>query len=705
MSFHSLVNTAQFSYTSRDFKKNGGRYTTAPKGSRDYFQFWEEENKRCLYGYKVGDLWIPGRMYGYLNFFPMSRVPESLMVRALEERRSSKSGLVSQAAVEKIVGFPAFWEISYEWWNLKHIAWYGGEFMGIKSPGNKHMCALKTRGAGFSYMEAWDGVYNYNFIPGSKSYYFAGALPYLVGDAIMDKVQAGLDWINLHSPYWKKNRQVKRSIDHQRASYLDTFGMERGSMSEIIAQVVDKPSKTRGKRGRKVTFEEAGSFPNMEAALEVSLGSISEGSIYVGQASVFGTGGEEGPGIQGLENIFENPDVWDMLSFPNVYEDGFAHTECGYFVPCWRANSWYMDEDGNVDMAAALHADDVIRAKKAKSKLPKDLDRRKAEYPRNPKEALQRITGNGFNVAEIDAQIARLESDTGLKGMVRHGQMMRNPDAPKGDPHGGIEFKVQPKDVARPIEDFPHNQRDDMSGCVSIVERPYKDQKGRVPDGMYKLIFDSYYKEDSDDQTSLWSWKIWKMDNNQDPAFGNLPVAWSAARPVRYQDNLDRMFAAAEYYNAIIQGEISGGGQSVVTHAKTYHLLHRLAHEPEMAHNKEIASKKAGQSYLMNMSDDRKKLGISYLEDWHVQPRSLGTDGVKVLNVHRIYDIAWLREMRKYNPAKGNYDRISDAIVAMFELKENYALQVRARRKKRDFFNRELFQESESSSAGVTTAY
>ena len=705
MAFHSLVNTAQFSYTARDFKKNGGKYVTAPKGSRDYFQFWEEEDRRCLYGYKVGDLWIPGRMYYYLNHFPMSRVPEAVMLASLEERRSSKTGRISQVAVEKSIGFPAFWEIAYEWWNFKHIAWYGGEFMGIRSDGNKHLCALKTRGAGFSYMEAADGCYNYNFIPGSKSYFFAGAEPYLVGDAIMDKVQAGLDWTNQHSPYWKQNRQVKKSVMHQRASYLDSYGDERGSFSEIIGQIVDKPSKTRGKRGRKAVFEEGGSFPRMEEALEVSMGSMSEGSVYVGQISVFGTGGEQGPGIMGLENVFDNPIAWDMLVFHNIWEQGRQGTECGYFVPCWRANSWFMDENGNVDMMAALKADEIQRAKKKKSKKPKDLDRRVAEYPRNPREALQRLNGNGFNIAEIDAQIKRLESSQQLSGMVRHGVFTRNPDAPKNDPHNGVEFNIQSKHVAQPIEDYPHDQTGNMSGCVSIVERPYTDGKGRVPQGMYVLTFDAYAKEEAIDQTSLWSWKVWKLDNKMDPKFGNLPVCWGAGRMPRYQDNIDRMFMAADYYNADIQGEVAGGGQSVITHAKTYRLLHKIKHEPEMAHNKEIASKAAGNSYLMNMATDRKNLGLTYLEDWHVQMRGMDEKGIPILNVHRIYDIAWLKEMRAHDPTKGNYDRISDAIVAMFELKENYALTIRHRRKQRAFYERTLYSDNGQSTLETTSAY
>ncbi len=1049
MGFHKLVNTAYFSEAARDWKKNGGKYTTAPQGSRDYKQYWEEQENRCKYGYKVGDLWISGRHYGYLNFFPMSRVPESVLMRALEEGKDRR-GNISVKIAEKIVDFPSFWEVDYEWWNYKHIAWYGGEFMGVNAgAGGLHLGCLKARGAGFSYKEAWDGVYNYNFIPGSKSYYFAATEPFLIGDAIMDKVQTGLDWINQYCPYWKQNRQVKKTVMHQKASYLDEFGVERGKMSEIIGQIVDKPSKahpyssniitpsgpkkwsdiqigskifgsdgkiitveatvelgeqdiytmtftdgrkvdctldhlwnisgwhtrqrnkelytylreetvdtkeiirrldqswsgtnplkiklngctdypesivpvdpytlgillgdgsikratknitpltmlhedvdqikqyipyevkrcnwgtgirnsiyisngkklftdlklidktagtkfipdiykynskevrlaiinglldtdgsvtedfgviefcskseqlakdfiwivhslgfggtmksriingtryyrcyiyaaneelslfrlprkririqnrklnakavhitqyigiqsvvfshkelakciqvdaedalyliedhivthnTRGKRGRKATFEEAGSFPGLEDALEVAMGSMRSGSAYVGQISVFGTGGEVGPGIQGLENIFGNPAAWDMLAFPNIWEDGMYNTECGYFVPCYRVNEFFKDADGNVDMKGAIIADDLERAKKKKSKRPKDLDRRKAEYPRTPAEALQRLNGNGFNLAELDAQIRRIESSKAIQAMIRHGKLIRGDDENKRP-----EFVIQPKDVAKPIEDFPHNQTDDLTGCVSVVERPFSEDPKQIPEGMYKLTFDAYYKEESEDVTSLWSVKIWKMDNQIDPSFANLPVAWYAGRPTRYEDNHEITMLLAEWYNAKIQGEISGGGQSMVTYAKQRRKLHMICNEPEMMHNKELASKSAGNSYLMNMPPNRKKLGMTYLEDWHVEPRGVDEKGNMILNVHRIYDIAFLREMRKHNPEKGNYDRISDAIIAMFEQKENYAVQVKTRRESRAFYSneRELFGGSGQSYSGETTS-
>lgn len=704
MSFHNLVNTRYFSEAAIEWKKNGGIYTRAPHGSRDYFQYWEEQTRRCLYGYKVADTWISGRHYGYLNFSPMSRVPEKTLLANIEESRD-KRGRLSKNIAEKIIEFPSFWEVDYEWWNFKHIAWYGGTFMGIHSPGGKHMVALKTRGCGFSYKEAWDGVYNYNFIDGSKSYYFAATEPFLIGDAIMDKVQADLDWINRYSPYWKKNRQVRHTLMHQKASYLDEMGVEKGTFSEIIGQIVDKASKTRGKRGRKATFEEAGSFPHLEDAVEVCLGSMREGGAYVGQVSIFGTGGESGPGIQGLENIFNYPESWDMLSFPNIWEEGIAGTECGYFVPCYRANAWFQDADGNVNIEAAVMNDDIARAKKKKSGKPKDLDRRKAEYPRTPAEALSRLNGNGFNIAEVDAQITRIRTNPAIHGMLKYGRMISSENVK----NNAVDFMVLPKFTAKPIEEFPHKDNDDLRGCVTIAMPPVRDQNGFVPDGVYEISFDSYYKEDSEDKTSLFSLKVWKVENTFDPSWVDLPVAWYVGRPTRLDEVYEQLFALCRYYNAKCQGEIAGGGQGVVAYAKTYRLLEWIHNEPEMTHNKELASKSAGTSYLMNMAVDRKRLGMMYQEDWHMAPRGVDENGNIIRNIHRIYDIAYLLEMKKYNPEVGNYDRLSDGIVGMYLLKERRAMMVQTARAETDLFTegRTFFGGSSTDieSGAVTSSY
>ena len=687
MSWHNLVNTAYFSEAARDFKKNGGRYCKAPRGSRDYYDYWEEHEKRCLQGYKVADTWIPGRYYFYLNFFPMFRASD-------EGQRSNKK------TVNKEMGFPRFTEMQYEWWRFKHIAWNGGTFMGINSEGGKHICCAKAREAGFSYLEAADGVYNYNFLPGSKSYYAASSEQYLTKDGILNKVQEGLDFINTHIPYWKQNRMKKNTLLHQKASFLDGKGEELGTMSEIMGLIVDNPHKTRGKRGRKFTFEEAGSFPKLKQAYEIVLGSMKASDKYCGQISVFGTGGEEGEGIEGLEDMFYTPEAYDMLAFPNIWEAGGGSSTCGYFVPCWRTNFGFMDDHGNVDIGSAIAFDDAERTKKKLSKDPKALDRRKAEFPRTPSEAFQRLHSNGFNIAEIDAQIKRIQSSQAIQGLIRYGQLIRSSSEAS---LGGVEFVNQPREVAKPLLDFPHKSGDgsDLTGCVTIYEKPFLDHTGHVPPGIYQIVFDAYYKDDAEDRTSLFAIYVIKQDNPIDPSFNQLPVASYVGRPTKVNSCYEKLFMLAQYYNCTVQGEISGGGKGVLDYARQNRLLHKVEFEPEMVHNKELATNARNRAYLMNMTTDRKRLGMTYLEDWHTEIRGLDEQGNPILNIHKIYDIALLKEMRKAGSI--NTDRISALIIMMFMLKENVTKRLNVKKSANSFYERVLFGESVQD--GYTTAY
>ncbi len=699
MGFHHLVNTRYFSEAARDFHKNGGRYCMAPIGSREWNEYWEEQERRCRQGYSVGGLWIPGRHYDYLNFTPIMKVDDKIALRAFEERRG-KSGKVSVLTAERIFDFPRFYEIDYEWYNFKHIAWYGGQFMGVSSPGGRHICCGKTRGAGFSFKEAQDGVYNFKFIPYSKSYYFAGIEQYLTTDGILNKVQPMLDFTNDYIPQWKQNRQKKNTLMHMRASYLDAGGVERGNMAEIIGVTVDDPDKTRGKRGRKIVFEEAGSFRNLKKALNVSIGSIRDGNIYVGQISVFGTGGEEGPDIEGLEDIFSDPGSFDMLEFPNVWEEGMEGTSCGYFVPVWRTQSDFMDADGNVDIQGSILNEQKNRAKKKKAKDPKVLDGYKAEYPFKPSEMFNRFTKNIFDTAEVAAQIKRIETQSAIQNMIRHGKLVSSEE------HGAI-FVPLPKHIARPIENYPHTREDNMEGCATIVAPPYKDQRGHVPEGMYQIVVDPYYKEESEDITSLCSVQVWKQYNQIDPIDEGLPVAWWEGRPQDINTAYRNMFLLAIMYNCTIQSEIAGGGQGIVDYAKPKKLLHLLEYEPEMLHNKEYASaaSQKNRSIFMNMPTEKKRLGLTYLSNWHVQPRGATESGNPILNIHRCYHLRMLKEMKRYDGIR-NADGISAGIIAMFMLKENaYKEETRVSRNT-EFYRRELFGGNQAAySDEVTTPY
>lgn len=695
--FHNLVNTAQFSYTARDFWKNGGTYTKASVGSREYIEFWEEEERRCREGYTVGGMWIPGRYYGYLNFSVMSKVPDHVALKAYNERKDGK-GKISIRTAEKILEFPRFWEIQYEWFMFKHIAWNGGTFMGVNSPGGKHIGCLKARGGGFSYMEAWDGVYNFNFIPGSKSYYFAGIEEYLTTDGVLNKVQPMLDWINQNSHEWKQNRQKHNTLMHMKASYYDAFGVEQGDMAEIHGVIVNDPQKTRGKRGRKILFEEGGSFKNLKKALDISLGSIKDGSIYVGQQTVLGTGGEEGPDIEGLEEVFDSPEVYDMLEFPNIWEgEDLSDTTCGYFCPAYRVNNAAIDQEGNVDIEVAIEEEKKARKRKKKSSDPKAYDNYIAEYPWTPQEALKRITNNPFKSAELNKQIRYVKNSPMIQSLFRYGYMERNR---KGKP----EFIIQTKEEARPIETYPHKRGDDLKGCVTVVERPYTNEHGQTPHKLYQVIVDTFAieetseKEDTGTNESLYCIYVLKNYNNVDTINEGLPVAWFRGRRDNLDDIHDIALMMAEWYNTTIQGEIGGGGQLLVNFARTTQKLHLLEREPEMAHNREYQSKGRQGAYLMAMPVDKKRLGITYVADWHREVRSVDEQGNKVMRLHRWYDIVGMMELAKFN-GKRNADTLSCLALGVIMLKENAYLEATETQddNKDDFYNRELYSDSAES--------
>lgn len=691
--FHNLTNTAYFSITARDFKKNGGMYTKAPVGSRENIEFWDEETRRCREGYTVGGMWIPGRYYFYLNFTPMWKIPDHIALQAYNERKDYR-GKISVKTAEKIFEFPRFWEPQYEWYNFKHIAWYSGTFMGIESPGGKHIGCLKARGGGFSYMEASDGVYNYNFIPGSKSYYFAGIEDYLIKDGVLSKVEPMMDWINQHIHEWKQNRQVKNSMGdmHFRASYVDAYNQEKGDMSEVIGVIVNDPNKTRGKRGRKILFEEGGSFKNLKKAINISLGSMKDGDIYVGQQTVLGTGGEEGPGIEGLEEVFDNPAVFDMLEFPNVWEEGeLAETTCGYFCPAYRVNNAAIDADGNVDMDVAIDAEKKARARKKKSKDPKDLDDYIAEYPWTPREALKRIANNPFKVTELNKQIRYVKNSPYIQSLFRYGYITRNR---KGKP----EFIIQKKEEARPIENYPHKRGDDLTGCLTVIEPPFTDRNGHTPEKLYQVVFDAFaieetsQKQEEDKDESLYTIYVMKNYNKIDPVNEGMPVAWFRGR----RDNLDEIheinLLLAEWYNTTIQGEIGGGGQGLVSYARREKRLHLLEREPEMMHNKDVSPAARGGAYLMAMPTGKKRLVLTYTVDWHREERMIGENGERILNLHRWYDIVGMMEAAKFN-GKRNADTISTLGIGVIMLNENAYLEAVDDKEKseEDFYSRDFY--------------
>ena len=81
-----------------------GHYCNALQGTPDWFDYWEEQLKRCIKGYEIDGHKITGHHYFYLNF---------TQIQLTESTANSKSA-------KKVTRQPDFWDGDYDYfWSLE----------------------------------------------------------------------------------------------------------------------------------------------------------------------------------------------------------------------------------------------------------------------------------------------------------------------------------------------------------------------------------------------------------------------------------------------------------------------------------------------------------------------------------------------------------------------------------------------------------
>jgi len=234
-----------------------------------------------------------------------------------------------------------------------------------------------------------------------------------------------------------------------------------------------------------------------------------------------------------------------------------------------------------------------------------------------------------------------------------------------------IEFKLDGD--AKPIIRYPHRKEDDLNGAIIIYESPYKNESQQVPANLYIICHDPYGQNQSADSSSLGSCYVLKRVNNISRP-DDMIVASYVGRP-HSQDEYNRnMFMLADYYNAKIGFENDRG--EVIAYARRHRKLHRLQEEFEMLDKKDLRSKTVKRQYGMHTTEPRKRQGELYIRDWLNTVRHVNEDGSQVLNMHKIYDLALLQELIKFNHM-GNFDRVMSLMIGMYHTRELYNSEVR----------------------------
>ena len=679
--------------------------------SEEYLLFWRQEKKRCIEGYWVGGVWMPGNLYFYVNFWTI----------LLNKTAHSKTKTPGKPFLRDLE-----WEFFYNWCEARGFSGFSDdteftcnrEFEGQpnyvpaaeymrrthkKSLGRplweneaKNFMMMGSRGFGKSYSVA-GGVAGHEFVfDGMKAYdpeliknppsteIVVGAGDAKYSGDILKKTQFGLD--NLPggieigdkfypSPFAKQYGGSWYSGKEIIAEYKKKLGgtwKVMGSKSKIKHRTFkDNPFAANGTRPAVMVMEEIGMFNNLKASHEASVECMKNGAYKFGSCMYLGTGGDmEGGGTVDARDMFYNPDVYDMISFEDDWEN---KGKISYFVPAYRGLNQFKDKNGNTQEQEAKDYLDKFREKLKEGKNARSaLDAELQNRPLVPSEVFLTRTGNLFPVADLLTRLAELEVSNKERNHDYIGELYMDTETKK--------VKWKPNAKLKPIYDFPIRGNQDIAGCVIIHEMPYENSDGNIPYGMYIAGTDPYDHDESTTSSLGSTFILNKLTNRIVAAYTGSPDTAN-----QYYENVRRLL---KFYNAkcLYENERKGLFQYLEHKHETY----LLADQPEIIKDV-IQHSKVSRQKGMHMSKPLKLYGEELIKMWLLEPYE--KEGL--LNLHKIRSIGLLKELIAYNDI-GNFDRVMAFMMVVYHIEEVKKIKVEKEKRintiyDQPFWNKSLF--------------
>ena len=638
-----IVNSDKFRQPALFFKEHGC-YTTAPRGTTDYNTYWDRETDRCLNGYVApdGDA-ITGYHYFYLNYSPIMKLKETEYVDRYGVQRTRR---------ERIFDFPSFWDGDYYYFNAIEEA----ENLG------KHMAVLKCRQRGYSFKGASMLVRNYELIPGSKNFAVASEQKFLVGDGILTKAWQIMDFIDKNTD-WSKQRLTATRMERVAGFKVkDEFGKEteQGYLSAITGITLkNDPERLRGTRGKLVLFEEGGKFPGLETAWQIERPAVeTDDGVAFGLLIAFGTGGTEGAAFDGLKNMFYHPDAFNVLGFPNIWDDNAENTKCGFFAPSyWNLESndgAYMDKDGNSYQEKAAERLIEERNKVREGGASQEaIDRFISERPMKPAEACLELGKNIFPKKLLMDQLTKIRTNTKLANMKHIVDLAWD--------NGKV---VATEKKSGDITTYPLKKDDKPKGSVVIWEYPIPDP----PFGLYIGGCDPYDHDESF-TNSLGSTFIFKRVRAGE-AWNDIIVAEYTGRPDTAEEYYENVRKLLVFYNARLLFENERKG--IYPYFTNKHCDYLLADQPDKIITEIFKDSKVQRRKGCHMTKQIRAYGEGLILEWLMEEYEPGHP-----NLERIYSEPLLEELIQTDGVK-NVDRVIALCMTMIYREELFQVKVAA---------------------------
>ena len=598
---------------------------------------------------------ITGAHYTYLNYGRIERTPNDK-----ERARLKREGA---EYVETVMGFPRYWDGDY--WNFKI-----DEFIA----NNKfHLTKAKARRKGFSYKRGSQAANTINLFPNVTVTLAADQLAYLTDKgATTFMAKKCLDHFEEHT-FWRRG-YISEAIDDILLGYrVSTKGLKNfGWMSNLYSVACGKnESAAVGKKAIEIDFEEAGKFPNLQKALDVTLSNTESGAISVGTIRVYGTGGTKGANWAAFSKAFYNPKMNKMLCMENVWDINKRHEVCGFFFPqVWDCEPYV--ERGNSIIFTAYAWDKQDKENHFHNNDSETHIIYKAQRANTPAEAFINTTENMFASPELNLHVSDLINDNATRffqdgwivvndlGNSNRAEFIPKAECIKRDIFGKGRFHEF-------VNQVPHGSRDDTHGCVRMYYRPFL-VNGEVPKDLYFTVVDAYKvdkaQKDVTDKHSLYSAQVWMRSNTITPYPNQkLLVCEYIGRLDTMEQNDIVTMGMCLMYNAECCPE-AGTGETVSNFIK-YKLRRYLMLDPTNANTRKLTNPNNNDYGIVIGDGDKKYNGLRMLKEFIYEPLSYTADGKPIRRLKSISSVRLLLECQRFT-AEGNFDHISAAIVAMY---------------------------------------
>jgi len=629
-----------------------GKYTQLYKNGNpnsEYMKFWTSEEYKCEHGLvrESDGMWITGYNYWYWNYSPIMLTKDIGKV--------NKDGSVR---AERIYTHPAPWDHDVTYFHYLDQAAESGN----------HAAIIKARGKGYSYKAGSMLTRNLMMLKNTVSFAFAAMDEYLLGgDGLLTKAWDTADFVNVNTPF--KKHFSPNKADEKRSAYYDMDDAAyKGYKSIVRGVIVNKPSKTRGKRSKIALFEEAGSFPNLLKAWNIYRSSIEDGGSVFGQAIAFGTGGDENSdNLSSLDEMFYYPRGYKIHALSNIYDKNASNSDCAFFVPTYMNRKNCYDNNGNSDVVKAM-AEVIIGRLTVKygASDSNALTQTKAEHPVTPVDALMRIGTSVFPVADIKDYLTEILPN----------QESFVSDHYVGDLHfsgdKSVSWRLNADRVA--LRTYPIKESD-QSGAVEIYELPKKGLDNKPANDRYIIGVDPV---DADTGTSLFSAFVFDLWTDKF-------VAEFTGRRKTANENFEIVLRMSLFYNAQINYENNLKG--LFSYFDNRNFAYLLMDTPAILKDQEMirsigyGNKAKGTPANKAVNLWARKLLADYMLERHEEASSeevMTVDGnnfekanAPTIKLTTIRSLGLLREASQWNP-DGNFDRVSSAGMVMIARAELY---------------------------------